>query len=86
MPQISRNEGVSPETIIKTGSPMREVLEHHADAINQSNIISKEHLNPGEYFIVSTHREENVDSEINFKKSLDTLSEIEKHIINLLLF
>lgn len=72
------NEGIAPETIIKTGSPMYEVLEYHRDAIAQSQVLEKEELTSGEYFIVSTHREENVDSEINFKNLLETLTEIEQ--------
>lgn len=72
------NEGIAPETIIKTGSPMREVLEHHREAINNSRVLDKEHLKKGEYFIVSTHREENVDSEENFKNLLETLTAIQE--------
>ncbi|PKR79953.1 UDP-N-acetylglucosamine 2-epimerase (non-hydrolyzing) [Brumimicrobium salinarum] len=72
------NEGIAPETIIKTGSPMREVLEHHANSIQKSTVLAKENLKKGEYFIVSTHREENVDSEENFKNLLETLTAIQE--------
>lgn len=72
------NEGIAPETIIKTGSPMREVLEHHREAVNNSKVLDQEHLKKGEYFIVSTHREENIDSEENFKNLLETLSAIQE--------
>lgn len=72
------NEGIAPETIIKTGSPMREVLEHHQEAIQNSNVLKEENLKKGEYFIVSTHREENVDSEENFKNLLETLTAIQE--------
>lgn len=70
------NEGINPETIIKTGSPMREVLEYHKENIDKSTILEKENLEKGEYFIVSTHREENVDSETNFNNLLDSLTAI----------
>lgn len=69
-------EGLRPETIIKTGSPMKEVLEFHRHEIEQNDILQKEHLQKGEYFIVSTHREENVDSEKNFSDLLESLSAI----------
>jgi UDP-N-acetylglucosamine 2-epimerase (non-hydrolysing) len=69
-------EGIAPETIIKTGSPMREVLEHHLTSIERSQILSTQGLKPNEYFIVSAHREENIDSEGNFKNFLETLEAI----------
>lgn len=72
------NEGIAPETIIKTGSPMREVLENHANAIERSTVLIDENLAKGTYFIVSTHREENVDSEENFNNLLETLEAIQK--------
>lgn len=70
------DEGLAPETIIKTGSPMKEVLLFHKDKIAKSNVLEKEKLTEGSYFIVSTHREENVDSEINFKNLLESLHAI----------
>lgn len=69
-------EGIKPETIIKTGSPMKEVLEYHKQAIENNDILERENLQKGAYFIVSTHREENVESEINFKNLLDSLTAI----------
>lgn len=72
------NEGIAPETIIKTGSPMREVLLHHKNGIEKSTVLTDEGLEKGAYFIVSTHREENVDSEENFKNLLETLSAIQE--------
>lgn len=69
-------EGIKPETIIKTGSPMNEVLFFHRDKIEACDVLDRENLEPSEYFIVSTHREENVDSEENFKNLLDSLSAI----------
>ena len=67
-------EGVKPETVIKTGSPMKEILTHHKESINKSNILEKLKLTKREYFIVSLHREENVDSEQNFGDFLDSLN------------
>lgn len=69
-------EGLPAETIIKTGSPMTEVLQYHYVNIEKSDILEKEGLTKGEYFIVSTHREENVDSEINFNNLLTSLHAI----------
>lgn len=69
-------ENVPPETIIKTGSPMTEVLNFHRENIENSRILEKEGYSPGEYFIVSTHREENVDSQENFNNLLESLNSI----------
>lgn len=69
-------EGVRPETVIKTGSPMQEVLAHHRNQINDSNVLKRLELRQGEYFLVSAHREENVDSETNFANLLQSLSAI----------
>ena len=69
-------EGIRPETIIKTGSSMKEVLEYHKDEINTSLILSLLNLEPNDFFVVSAHREENIDSEQNFNDLLDTLNEI----------
>lgn len=74
--QYLLNEGIKPETVIKTGSPMKEVLLFHQDEIQKNNILEKEGLKKGEYFIVSTHREENVDSEKNFSDLLASLTAI----------
>lgn len=70
------NEGLRPETVIKTGSPMTEVLLYHKEAIAKCTILETENLKKGEYFIVSTHREENVDSERNFSNLLNSLNAI----------
>lgn len=69
-------EGLRPETVIKTGSPMTEVLLYHKDEIERNEVLEKEGLQKGEYFIVSTHREENVDSEKNFSDLLASLNAI----------
>ncbi|WP_422107347.1 non-hydrolyzing UDP-N-acetylglucosamine 2-epimerase [Winogradskyella sp.] len=72
-------EGIAPETIIKTGSPMKEVLQYHKEAIENSRILEQEDLEKGSYFMVSIHREENVDSEVNFNNLLTSLNEISKN-------
>lgn len=69
-------EGIASETVIKTGSPMKEVLLFHSENIAKSEVLEKEKLTKGSYFIVSTHREENVDSEINFNNLLESLNAI----------
>jgi UDP-N-acetylglucosamine 2-epimerase (non-hydrolysing) len=69
-------EGVRPETVFKTGSPMREVLEAYLPKINESRVLEDLQLAPGEYFVVSAHREENVDDKENFRHLLDSLNTI----------
>jgi UDP-N-acetylglucosamine 2-epimerase (non-hydrolysing) len=66
-------EGVRPETIIKTGSHMEEVLNHYMPKIQASDILKKEGLEQDKFFIVSTHREENVDTRENLEDLLETL-------------
>jgi UDP-N-acetylglucosamine 2-epimerase len=60
------SEGLPPDRIIKTGSPMFEVLDYYMKKIKGSKITSKLGLSPGEFFIISCHREENIGSERNF--------------------
>ncbi len=67
-------EGVRPETIIKTGSHMREVLDYYMPRIRASDVLSRLQLNIGEYFVVSAHREENVDSPEALTDLLDSLN------------
>lgn len=67
-------EGIRPETIIKTGSHMREVLDHYMPKILQSDILSRLDLQAGRFFIVSAHREENVDSAENLRDMVETLN------------
>jgi UDP-N-acetylglucosamine 2-epimerase (non-hydrolysing) len=69
-------EGLRPETVIKTGSPMKEVLAHHHEQIIASEVLKQLKLQKREYFLVSAHREENVDSEPNFTNLLQSLSAI----------
>ena len=70
------NEGLRPETVIKTGSPMKEILYHYMQQIEASDVHKRLEIEAGEYFVVSTHREENVDSETNFTNLLDSLNAI----------
>jgi UDP-N-acetylglucosamine 2-epimerase (non-hydrolysing) len=69
-------EGIRPETVIKTGSSMLEVLNHHKEEIENSDVLDRLGLAPKDFFIVSTHREENVDSEQNFTDLLESLNKI----------
>jgi len=66
-------EGVSPDRVIKTGSPMYEVLAHHRTRIDQSDILSRLRVTPRDYFVVSAHREENVDSDRHLHQLVDLL-------------
>ena len=69
-------EGLRAETVIKTGSPMKEVLTHHRDQIDASDIMSRLKIQKSEYFLVSAHREENIDNETNFINLLHSLNAI----------
>lgn len=71
-------EGLRPETIIKTGSPMKEVLSYYESQINSSDVLERLSLTKSEFFIVSAHREENIESDINFRNLLETLNSIAK--------
>ena len=66
-------EGLKPETIIKTGSPMMEVLNHYRAEVEDSTVLKQLGIEPQDYFLVSTHREENIDSEMNFQDLLETM-------------
>lgn len=67
-------EGIRPETIINTGSHMEEVLSYYMSGIQASEIILREQLTAGKYFVVSAHREENVDIPRNLTDLMDSLS------------
>ena len=73
------SEGLPPEQIIKTGSPMKEVLQANMKKILASNILEVEGLKENQYMLMSIHREENVDSEINFKNLLESIEAITEH-------
>jgi UDP-N-acetylglucosamine 2-epimerase (non-hydrolysing) len=70
------SEGIKPETIMKVGSPMKEILDFHSKEIEASNILETLSLKEKKFFIVSCHREENVDSDKNFNDFLDSLNAI----------
>jgi len=67
-------EGIRPETVIKTGSPMKEVLDHFQSQIQSSDVLKRLELKAEDYFVVSAHREENVHSEKNFTNLIESLN------------
>lgn len=69
-------EGFPADQIIKTGSPLYEVLNHYKDGINDSDALSRLNVTAGKYFVVSTHREENVDVKENLVRIAKILEEI----------
>ena len=69
-------EGLPADRIIKTGSPMYEVLHHYLPEINNSEILTKLNLKENKFFVVSAHREENINSDKNFKGLMDSLNSI----------
>lgn len=72
-------EGLSPDMVIKTGSPMFEVLNFYREGIDSSDILERLGLEKGKFFVVSAHREENVDSDINFGKLVEVLNAVALH-------
>tara|TARA_B100000029_G_scaffold441613_1_gene459557 strand:- start:1346 stop:2473 length:1128 start_codon:yes stop_codon:yes gene_type:complete len=81
--KISRDyllsEGLDPDRVIKTGSPMREVIEHNMDKIEASSIIESLKLERFKYFLVSIHREENIDNDAKLQNISEILNQIAKN-------
>jgi UDP-N-acetylglucosamine 2-epimerase len=69
-------EGLPPDRVIKTGSPMYEVLHHYKAGIDASDAVARHGLTAGDYFVVSAHREENIDSPVNFAKLVGSLNAV----------
>ena len=72
-------EGLSPDMVIKTGSPMFEVLNYYRSGIDASDVLKRLGLEAGKFFVVSAHREENIDSDKNFLKLVDVLNTVAEH-------
>ena len=69
-------EGLPPDQVIKTGSPMFEVLNHYRTQIEASDVLQRLELKEGEYFVVSAHREENIESERSYNRLVATLNSV----------
>jgi len=70
------SEGIDGKTVFVTGSPMREVLEEYKDKIDASDVLSRLGLEGGKFFLVSAHREENIDNEENFMSLMTAINNI----------
>jgi len=69
-------EGLPADRIIKTGSPMFEVLNHYIDSIKNSDVLNRLNLEKNKYFVVSAHREENINNDSNFTDLISSLNKI----------
>lgn len=69
-------EGLPADRVIKTGSPMFEVLNYYRDGIEQSDVLQRLGLEAGKFFVVSAHREENIEAEKTFRKLVDVLNTV----------
>lgn len=72
-------EGLPPDRVIKTGSPMFEVLNHYRKDIEASDVLDRLSLSSRQFFVVSAHREENIDSDKTFAKLVDVLNTVAEH-------
>jgi UDP-N-acetylglucosamine 2-epimerase (non-hydrolysing) len=79
-------EGIRAETVIKTGSPMAEVLQHYGPRINRSGVLRALGLARGRYLVVSAHREENVDNPRHLRGLLDSLDAAAKRYARKIVF
>ncbi|MBS3019417.1 UDP-2,3-diacetamido-2,3-dideoxy-D-glucuronate 2-epimerase [Comamonas sp. PE63] len=70
------SEGLPTDLVIKTGSPMAEVLAHYQPRIDASDVLERLGLSADQFFVVSAHREENVDSDVNFRKLVNLLNSV----------
>lgn len=70
------SEGLPTDLVIKTGSPMAEVLAHYQPRIEASDVLERLGLSADQFFVVSAHREENVDSDVNFRKLVNLLNSV----------
>lgn len=73
------NEGIDGKTVFVTGSPMCQVLERHRENIHNSNVLKTMGLKKNEYFVVSAHREENIDNEKNFLSLMEAVNAVAEH-------
>ena len=74
-------EGLPADMVIKTGSPMFEVLSHYRSGIDASNVLDRLKLDEGQFFVISAHREENIDSDKNFEKLVNVLNGIAENYL-----
>lgn len=80
------DEGIRPETVIKSGSCMQEVLNYHQESIENSDVLQRLSLKPKDYFVLSAHREENIDSENNFNNLIATINDLCVHYKKRIIF
>ena len=73
------SEGQAPDRVIKTGSPMFEVLTHYQDKINSSPVLQELQLTQQQYFVISAHREENIDNPNQLAKLVDIINSLVKN-------
>jgi UDP-N-acetylglucosamine 2-epimerase (non-hydrolysing) len=79
-------EGLPPDQVIRTGSPMREVIEHYMPGIEASDVLTRLGLTQQRYFLVSSHREENVDSPENLQKLFAVLNALAERYLEPVIF